>query len=84
MPEDKDRSLTRIELADLLRLAELTAGAEAESFERNSGRYAGRLPSRALWQALALIDPSGPRRRSRVARRQPLWLTRANAASRSA
>jgi hypothetical protein len=50
MPADPDRSLERIELADLLRLAALAADAEAELFRRNpqgSGRYAGRLLGRA-------------------------------------
>ena len=54
---DTDRSLTRIEVADLLRLAALAADAEAELFGRNSngsGRYAGRLLGRALCQGAAL------------------------------
>jgi hypothetical protein len=54
---DTDRSLVRIELADLLRLAALAADAEANLFGRNpdrSGRYAGRLLGRALCQGAAL------------------------------
>jgi hypothetical protein len=54
---DSDRSLARIEVADLLRLAALAADAEAELFRRNpqgSGRYAGRLLGRALCQGAAL------------------------------
>jgi hypothetical protein len=54
---DTDRSLARIEVADLLRLAALAADAEAELFRRNpggSGRYAGRLLGRALCQGAAL------------------------------
>jgi len=46
MPEGPDRSLARLDVADLLRLADLAADAEAELFVRNpsgSGRYAGRL-----------------------------------------
>jgi len=57
MPQDSDRSLARIEIADLLRLAALAADAEAELFSRNpqgSGRYAGRLLCRALCQGAAL------------------------------
>jgi hypothetical protein len=57
MPEDSDRSLVRIERADLLRLAALAADAEADLFRRNpqgSGRYAGRLLCRALCQGAAL------------------------------
>lgn len=57
MPEDSDRSLARIERADLLRLAALAADAEADLFRRNpqgSGRYAGRLLCRALCQGAAL------------------------------
>jgi len=57
MPADTDRSLARIEVADLLRLAALAADAEAELFGRNphgSGRYAGRLLGRALCQGAAL------------------------------
>ena len=55
MSEESDRSLERIEIADLLRLAALAADAEAELFRRNpdgSGRYAGRLLGRALCQGL--------------------------------
>jgi hypothetical protein len=57
MPTDSDRSLARIERADLLRLAALAADAEAEMFRRNpqdSGRYADRLLGRALCQGAAL------------------------------
>ena len=60
---DSDRSLARIEIADLLRLAALAADAEADLFSRNpqgSGRYAGRLLGRALCQGAALhyVDES--------------------------
>ena len=58
MPADADRSLERIEIADLLRLAALAADAEAELFRRNpqgSGRYAGRLLGRALCQGGAAL-----------------------------
>jgi hypothetical protein len=51
------RSFADIGLADLLRLAELAADAEAELFARNparSGRYTGRLIARALCQGAAL------------------------------
>jgi hypothetical protein len=51
VPKDSDRSLARIEVADLLRLAALAADAEAELFKRNpqgSGRYAGRLLGSSL------------------------------------
>jgi hypothetical protein len=57
VPSESDRSLARIEVADLLRLAELATDAEAELFRRNpegSGRYAGRLLGRALCQGAAL------------------------------
>ena len=57
VPEDSDRSLARIERADLLRLAALAADAEADLFGRHprgSGRYAGRLLGRALCQGAAL------------------------------
>lgn len=57
MANDSDRSLARIERADLLRLATLAADAEADLFRRNpqgSGRYAGRLLGRALCQGAAL------------------------------
>lgn len=57
MSKDSDRSLARIEIADLLRLAALAAEAEAELFRRKpqgSGRYAGRLLGRALCQGAAL------------------------------
>src|SRR6201987_3824409 len=62
MPADSDRSLERIEMADLLRLAALAADAEAELFRRNpqgSGRYAGRLLGRALCQGAALYYVNG-------------------------
>ncbi len=55
MSTDTGRSLARIEVADLVRLAALAADAEAELFRRNpngSGRYAGRLLGRALCPAL--------------------------------
>jgi hypothetical protein len=63
VPRDSDRSLARIEVADLLRLAALATDAEAELFRRNpqgSGRYAGRLLGRALCQGAALhyVDES--------------------------
>jgi hypothetical protein len=57
MPQDSDRSLARIEIDDLLRLAALAADAEAELLKRNpqgSGRYAGRILCRALCQGAAL------------------------------
>lgn len=60
--EDMDRSLARIDVADLLRLAALAADAEAELFRRNprgSGRYAGRLLGRALCQGAALHYVNG-------------------------
>jgi hypothetical protein len=59
---DTDRSLARIEVADLLRLAALASDAEAELFGRNpngSGRYAGRLLGRALCQGAALRYVNG-------------------------
>jgi hypothetical protein len=62
MPTDGDRSLERIEIADLLRLAALAADAEAELFRRNpqgSGRYARRLLGRALCQGAALHYVNG-------------------------
>ena len=62
MPEHLDRSLARIELADLRRLAELAADAEAELFGRNpqgSGRYAGRLLGRAVCQGAAVHHVDG-------------------------
>lgn len=49
-------------MADLLRLAALTADAEADLFGRNpqgSGRYAGCLLSRALCQGAALHCVTG-------------------------
>ena len=62
MPTDPDRSLERIEIADLLRLAALAADAEEQLFRRNpqsSGRYAGRLLGRALCQGAALHYVNG-------------------------
>jgi len=50
------RSLARIDLDDLLRLAELAAEVEAGLLARNpggAGRYAGRLVCRALCQGAA-------------------------------
>jgi hypothetical protein len=60
--KDSDRSLARIEIADLLRLAALAADAERELFRRKpqgSGRYAGRLLGRALCQGAALHYVNG-------------------------
>ena len=57
MSVDAERSVARIDVADLLWLAALAADAEAELFRRNpdgSGRYAGRLLGRALCQGAAL------------------------------
>jgi hypothetical protein len=54
---DPERSLARIELADLFRLAALAADAEAELFRRNPqgcGRYTDRLLGRALCQGAAM------------------------------
>jgi hypothetical protein len=51
-----DRSLARIEVADVLRLAVLAADAEAALFRRSprgSGRCDGRLLGRALCQGAA-------------------------------
>src|ERR1700722_15002176 len=62
MHADSDRSLKQIDIADLLRLAALAAGAEAALFTRNaqgSGRYAGRLLGRALCQGAALHYVNG-------------------------
>src|SRR6516225_7193742 len=62
MSEESDRSLARIEIPDLLRLAALAADAEAELFRRNpqgSARYAGRLLGRALCQGAALHYVNG-------------------------
>jgi hypothetical protein len=62
VPEDMDRSLAPIDLADLLRLAALAADAEAglvERTPRGSGRYAGRLLGRALCQGAALHYVNG-------------------------
>jgi hypothetical protein len=63
VPRDSERSLARIDIADLLRLAALAADAEAELFRRNPqgcGQYAGRLLGRALCQGAALhyVDAS--------------------------
>jgi hypothetical protein len=60
--KDSDRSLARIEIADLLRLAALAAEAEADLFRRRprgSGRYAGRLLGWALCQGAALHYVNG-------------------------
>jgi hypothetical protein len=57
VPTQSDRSLARIEIADLLRLAVLASDDEADLFRRNpqgSGRYVGRLLGRALCQGAAL------------------------------
>jgi hypothetical protein len=57
-----DRSLARIEVDDLLRLAALAAEAEAELFERHprgSGHHVGRLLGRALCQGAALRYVNG-------------------------
>ena len=62
MHTDRDRSLERIDIPDLLRLAALAADAEAELFRRNpqgSGRYVGRLLCRALCQGAALHFVNG-------------------------
>jgi hypothetical protein len=62
VPTELDRSLARIEIADLDRLAVLADDAEAELFRRNprgSGRYAGRLLGRALCQGAALHYVNG-------------------------
>jgi hypothetical protein len=62
VPGESDRSLARIEIADLRRLAALAADVEAELFRRNphgSGRYAGRLLGRALCQGAALHYVNG-------------------------
>ena len=51
------RSLARVEVPDLLYLAELAAAAEAELLDRHprgSGRYSDRLLCRALCQGAAL------------------------------
>jgi hypothetical protein len=53
-----DRSLARIDVADLMRLAALAADAEAELFERNP-RGSGRLLGRALCQGAALHYVNG-------------------------
>ena len=65
MSEESDRSLARIEIAGLLRLAALAADAEAELFRPNpdgSGRYAGRLLGRALCQGLLALRERAERR----------------------
>ncbi len=52
-----NRSMARIELADLHHLAPIAAGVEADLFARHldgSGRYAGRPLCRALCQGAAL------------------------------
>ncbi|HEY6314139.1 MAG TPA: hypothetical protein VIY52_25535 [Streptosporangiaceae bacterium] len=57
MADGSTRSLARIEVADLVRLAGLAAQVEAGLFARNpdrSGRYAGGLLCRALCQGAAL------------------------------
>jgi hypothetical protein len=57
-PEDVDRSLARIGVADLLQLAALAADAEAELLERNP-RGSGRLLGRAVCQGAALHYVNG-------------------------
>lgn len=60
--EKSGRSLARIEVADLLRLARLAARAEAELFARRpevARCYAGRFLCRALCQGAALYYLSG-------------------------
>jgi len=60
--ESSGRSLTRIEVTDLLRLAGLAARAEAELFARRPAvarRYSGRLLCRASCQGAALYYLSG-------------------------
>ena len=62
MAEKSGRSLARIKVTDLLRLARLAARAEAELFARRpevARRYAGRLLRRALCQGAALYYLSG-------------------------
>jgi hypothetical protein len=57
METNSGRSLARMEMEDLLRLAALAAEVEAGLFTRNpggAGRYAGRLICRALCQGAAL------------------------------
>ncbi len=56
METSSGRSLARIDVSDLLRLASLAAEVEAGLFARNpggAGRYAGRLVCRALCQGAA-------------------------------
>lgn len=56
MESSSGRSLARIDVDDLLRLAVLAAEVEAGLFARNprgAGRYAGRLVCRALCQGAA-------------------------------
>jgi len=60
--ESSGRSLARIEVTDLLRLARRAAQAEAELFARRpqvARRYGGRLLCRALCQGAALYYLSG-------------------------
>jgi hypothetical protein len=62
MRAETDRSLARIDVADLLRLAALAADAEAELVGRNpngSGRHVGRLLGRALCQGAAVHYVNG-------------------------
>jgi hypothetical protein len=57
MPASSGRSLARIEMSDLSRLAGIAAQVEAGLFARNpdgAGRYAGSLVCRALCQGAAL------------------------------
>jgi hypothetical protein len=62
MDADSARSRERIEMADLMRLAEIAAQVEAGLFARNrqrSGRYRGRLLCRTLCQGAALHYADG-------------------------
>jgi hypothetical protein len=55
------RSMQRIEITDLHRLAAIAAEVEADLFDRHptySGRYAGRLVCRALCQGAAAHYPA--------------------------
>jgi hypothetical protein len=57
MTASADRSMKRIEISDLRRLADIAADVEADLFARHpagSGRYAGRLLRRVLCQGAAL------------------------------